>query len=161
MTREICADCHKLLGPHSHGGAAALTTFARLLTEALSGKRYENDFGGVQNPLGITADNLSAPIDEQRRFADLLPLMYPGVSDSTPDAEHLKRPLIIARVTNFDNREILLDGSHRLKYWQRTSESPDSLKAVHLHEVRLTPTQLQQFTTFIESQKNCHNREIS
>ena len=142
MTQEICAGCHNLLGPHGHNGADALTTFARLLTEALSGKRYEDAFGGVQNPLGITAQNLSAPIDEQRRFADLLPLMYPGVNDSAPDADHRKRPLLIARVTNFANREILLDGSHRLNYWKRTGASSDSLKVVHLHEVTLTAEQV-------------------
>lgn len=142
MTQEICVGCHNLLWPHGREDTDALTTFARLLTEALSGKTYEAAFGGVQNPLGITVDNLLPPINEQRRFADLLPLMYPDVNNSEPDAEHLKRPLLIARVTNFSNREILLDGSHRLNYWKRTGESSDSLKDVHLHEVTLTPEQV-------------------
>lgn len=144
-----CPKCQDLLGPHGHNGADALTTFARLFTEALSGKRYEDDFGGDQNPLGITADNLSAPINGQRRFADLLPLMYPGVNDREPDEEHLKRPLLIARVTNFTNREILLDGSHRLNYWERSGESPDSRKSIHLHEITLTPEQISRLTALI------------
>jgi hypothetical protein len=150
MAIIFCVGCANLLGPHGHNGADATTTFARLLTEALSGKRYEDDFGGVQNPLGITADNLSAPIDGQRPFAKLLPLMYPGVNDSEPDPEHLKRPLLIARVTNFANREILLDGSHRLNYWKRKDESPDCLKAVHLHEVTLNGAQLNKLNSFLQ-----------